>query len=403
MDHRIQAVVRQRPVHQNGQRIDPRCQKVREKRAHDVEREIEDSQHDAEKDGQRPDPVGDHPINPLASDALFGLAALYHRILAHPLNKVVPHVGQGRVAVHTALRLHLGDAVLDQFQLILIQFQPRRKVRVAFDQLRGGKSDGDAGGLGMVFDLMGHRVDAAVDGAGRTKILDGGKRPALSSLHRGLYKLPNALVLHGGDGHHRDAQRLGHARNVDGSAVFPHLVHHVQRQHHGNLRLHQLQSQIQIPLNVGRVHDVDDAVRPLVEDEVPCDNFLRCVGPDGVNARQIHHRAVLFPSDDAGFSVHRHTGKVAHVLIGAGELVKKRGLSTVLVSRQRKNHGRTSTSMFRASSFRRDRAYPRTCNSKGSPSGAILSIRTAVFGIRPISNRRQRSAPCPPTAVMTAS
>ena len=40
------------------------------------------------------------------------------------------------------------------------------------------------------------------------------------------------------------------------------------------------------------------------------------------------------------FSVHRHPGKIAHVLIGARQLVEQRGLSAVLISRQRKFEGR---------------------------------------------------------------
>ena len=39
------------------------------------------------------------------------------------------------------------------------------------------------------------------------------------------------------------------------------LVHHVQRQHHGHLQLQQLQGQVEVPLDVGGVHNVDDAVR----------------------------------------------------------------------------------------------------------------------------------------------
>ena len=39
--------------------------------------------------------------------------------------------------------------MLNQLLLVLVQLQPRCKVWVAFDQLCGGKSDGDAGCLGM--------------------------------------------------------------------------------------------------------------------------------------------------------------------------------------------------------------------------------------------------------------
>ncbi|EKC78987.1 ABC-type antimicrobial peptide transport system, ATPase component, partial [human gut metagenome] len=53
----------------------------------------------------------------------------------------------------------------------------------------------------------------------------------------------------------------------------------VQRQHHRYPQLKQLKCQVQIPLNVGGIHNVDDAVRLLVEDKVTGDDFLLCIGP----------------------------------------------------------------------------------------------------------------------------
>ena len=64
------------------------------------------------------------------------------------------------------LRFHLLDTVLDELQLVLIQIQSGADVLVAFDEFGGGEADRDAGGLGVVLDLVDHRVDAAVDRAG---------------------------------------------------------------------------------------------------------------------------------------------------------------------------------------------------------------------------------------------
>ena len=65
--------------------------------------------------------------------------------------------------------------------------------------------------------------------------------------------------------------------------------------------------------------------------------------------------AVMTP-DSAGLLVHGDAGEVAHVLVGAGELVEQGGFSAVLVSGKGEDHASfTSTSMLRASSFRRDR------------------------------------------------
>ena len=266
-------------------------------------------------------------------------------------------------------------------------------VLVPLDELGGGEADRDAGLFRVVLDLVDHRVDAAVDRAGGAEVVHRGVHLVPGGLDGDLHQLVHALVLHGGDGHHRDAQGLGEPLDVDGAAAGGDLVHHVQGQHHGDPHLHQLEGQVQIPLDIGGVHDVDEAVRLLVQDEVPGDDLLRRIGPDGVDARQIHHRAVLLAPDGAGLLIHRHAGEVAHVLVGAGELVEQCGLAAVLIAGQREDHvPATSTSILPASSFRRDREYPRTRSSRGSPRGAIFSTRTFVLGIRPMSSRWQRRA-----------
>ena len=81
------------------------------------------------------------------------------------------------------------------------------------------------------------------------------------------------------------------------------------------------------------------------------------------------------------------------MLVGAGELVEQRGLAAVLVAGQCEDHvPATSTSIFPASSFRRDREYPRTRSSRGSPRGAIFSMRTLVLGISHIQQAAAQGA-----------
>ena len=43
--------------------------------------------------------------------------------------------------------------------------------------------------------------------------------------------------------------------------------------------------------------------------------------------------------DRTALAVHRHAREIAHVLVGAGELVEQGGLAAVLVARQRKGQG----------------------------------------------------------------
>ena len=74
-----------------------------------------------------------------------------------------------------------------------------------------------------------------------------------------VYQLIHALILGGRDGNDRDAQHGLHLVDAHRAAVAAHLVHHVQRQHHGGVQLHELHRQVEVALDVGGIHDVDDA------------------------------------------------------------------------------------------------------------------------------------------------
>ena len=114
-----------------------------------------------------------------------------------------------------------------------------------------------------------------------------------------------------------------------------------------NAQLKELEREVEIALNVGRVHDVDDAVRLLVEDKVTGDDLLLCIGPQGVDAGQIHHGAAFFVYDLSHLLVYRDTGKVADMLIGAGEGVEESRFAAVLISDECKDHfSSPSTSIF---------------------------------------------------------
>ena len=264
---------------------------------------------------------------------LPAFVALDHRGVHHIFNEGVPHVRQGGVAVQARFRLHLDDAVLQQLPLVLVQGQPVRQIVAALDELGGAEPGRNAHAVGVVGDQVDHRVDAAVNGGVvGAEVRD--LRQHMAPGHREclVHQLRHALALGGGNGHHRNAQRTAHFLHVHGAAVGADLVHHVQGQHHRHPQLQQLQRQIEVALDVGGVHDVDDAVGLLLKDVVPGDDLLLGIGPQGIDARQIHHGAALFSPDLAGLLVHGDAGEIAHMLVGAGEGVEKRGLAAILVA-----------------------------------------------------------------------
>ena len=202
----------------------------------------------------------------------------------------------------------------------------------------------------MVGDQVHDRVDAAVHGRIiRAEVRHLRQRLAARDGQRLIHELRHALPLRRRDRH----DGLAHLLYVDGAAVGVHLVHHVQCQHHRHAQLEQLQRQVQVALDVRGVHDVDDAVRLLVDDKIARDDLLLRIRTQRVDARQVDDGAALLVAHLAHLLVDGHARKVAHVLVGTGEGVEQRRLAAVLVADKRKDHADTpSTSIFFASSTR---------------------------------------------------
>ena len=148
--------------------------------------------------------------------------------------------------------------------LVLGQTQTPDDVLVSLDQFHGGKSSVDLYLFGVVLDLMIQTMDTPVNRARLTEIIDLRAFLILRHPEGDLNQLVHTLILDGADGQDRDTQLLGHFFDVDGTAVIADLVHHVKRQHHGDMQVDELQGEVQISLDVGGVHDVDDAVRLLI-------------------------------------------------------------------------------------------------------------------------------------------
>ena len=193
-------------------------------------------------------------------------------------------------------------------------------------------------------------------------------------LHSPAHQFVDALALPGADSHHRHAQSLFQPGQINGISACAQRVHHVQRQHDRHAQLQQLQRQVQIAFQIGGVHNVDDHVRLIPDDEIPGDDLLHGIGAEGIDAGQVYdghvavligHRlallllpahppgkahvgllAVVMVQHGASFLLHRHAGPVAHVLIGAGQLIEKGRLAAVLVARQRESILHEETSPF---------------------------------------------------------
>ena len=139
---------------------------------------------------------------------------------------------------------------------------------VALDQLGCRKTHGNFAGLGMIFDEMAERVNRLMHRPG-AKIQPPGQPLFLARGDGRRDEIFDALVFAGRDGNARDAQLGRKLAEIDAAVIGADFVHHIQRQHHGNIQLQKLECQIEIALDIRRVDDIDDGIRVLMQQEVP--------------------------------------------------------------------------------------------------------------------------------------
>ena len=217
--------------------------------------------------------------------------------------------------------------MLDGVELVAVQVKRLGHQLVALNQLGRRKTHGNVRRRGMVLDKVGDAVNAAMQRAavrtiGRAEVQATGALAEPRHVQGMIHQLANTLVAGSANGNNRHAQQALEQVDVHGAAVGRHLVHHVERDDHRTVKLHELQCQVQVTLDVGGVNDVDDGVRALVKDELTAHDLFACVRRQGVNARQVGNARLGMVTDGAIFAVDRHAGKVTDVLVGARQLVE---------------------------------------------------------------------------------
>ena len=331
-------------VRDAGQRVDARFHQVLEKQTDDVEGEEEHQTHDGDKGRDGGVLAGEEFVDAVGAQLLLALMGLDHRLRHKLLNEVEPHICNGSCTVKAALLLHLHDDMFDHLFFVLIQLQGFFNARIALHQLGGGKTHRDARRFGVILDQVDDAMDTAVHRAAvvilAAEVHAAGTLLILCHVDGVIHQLTHALVLGSGNGNDRNAQHRLHLIDAHRAAVAAHFVHHIQCQHHRGIQLHELHGQVQVALDVGGIHDVDDAGGLFADDELPGDDLLAGIGGHGVDARQVGDLRLRVAFDGTAFAIHRHAREIAHMLVGAGELIEQGRLAAVLVSGQCKGESR---------------------------------------------------------------
>ena len=116
----------------------------------------------------------------------------------------------------------------------------------------------------MIFHLVTDRVNTAVYITFFTKICHARHLLFLCHTVNGINEVFHAFIFYRADRHDRYPQFHRHLFYIHRTAVSAHLVHHVERKHHRDMHLKKLQRQIEISLDIRRVHNVDDPIRLFI-------------------------------------------------------------------------------------------------------------------------------------------
>ena len=158
--------------------------------------------------------------------------------------------------------------MLQELFFILIQLELFQDQFIPFCQFACRKSYRNVCLLCMILDQMHDPVQASVYCSAMviciTEILSPRTFLIFCHMHGMLDQFANSFILRSRDWNNRYSKFLLHLIYQDRTAVVPHLIHHIQCQNHRNIQLHQLHGQIQVPLNIGCINDIDDSLWMLI-------------------------------------------------------------------------------------------------------------------------------------------
>ena len=115
------------------------------------------------------------------------------------------------------------------------------------------------------------------------------------------------------------------------SGLFYH-VHHVDGDNDGNSDLQKLGGKVQISLQIGTIHDIQNDIRLLVNQIISRNHFLRGVRGKRVDTGKILDDHILMPLQFSFLLFNGYAWPVTDVLGTSGQIVKQRCFPAVRVS-----------------------------------------------------------------------
>ena len=150
--------------------------------------------------------------------------------------------------------------------------------------------------------------------------------------------LPEALSADGGDLNHRNSELGGELRDVDAVAALLDDIDHVDGDDYRDAELDELGREVEVPVEVCSVNDVEDTVRVSVNEIVSGNHLIAAERGEGVGSGEVDHLNLAFLAsldveiDNSRLALNSDSRPVAHVLVGTREVVEHCGLAAVGVA-----------------------------------------------------------------------
>ena len=176
---------------------------------------------------------------------------------------------------------------------------------------------------------------------------------------------------------------IGQFGDIDRITALGEKIAHVETDDHGQPAFEHLRRQVEVTLEVGDVDEVDDRLRPVVNEVVSRDDLLGRVGRERIDAREVGEgdRVVFEPG--CLLLLDCDSRPVADVTVRTRELVEQRRLSAVRVPCE----GDVHALCHESSQFRGAGAHPCFLLGDVSPSRLQLLVlpnfvvmKKALFG-----------------------
>ncbi len=274
-DQRLKRPVGQHACHHVAQRHEAALQPAHRRRP-EAEDQLKHRPHQHQEDRDAQHPAGHDLIDPLRP-VHRGRSGARHRLRAGSVDEAVAAIGQRKLSIIADDRLQVRPHPPDALQQVLaardVALNVRAHLLIVLEQLQRHPARGHAREPARSVHDLRDLADVALKLPPVAHIAR--REPSLArNRDRDLQQVLHALGLAGHRSDHRHAEQCAEQLSVDRAAHRFGHVHHVQRDDDRHAKLDELRGQVEVALEVRGVHDVNDHVGPLVNDEVARDDFL---------------------------------------------------------------------------------------------------------------------------------